>query len=146
MKPKNVIGIVAAILFASLWALPLSRATSFVRVARDYSNETGSLDASNDLLFGTSLLASYSISVVVGFAVAWLLSRRPHIAFVLPVGLIVFAAVEVLRLEPEAPIHLFASMTPWRPAWFSIAAVAVAVGLNATLPRNSIFDKARGHG
>jgi hypothetical protein len=141
MNPKNVIGIVAAILFASLWALPLSRATSFVRAARDYSNETSSLDASDDLHFATSLLLSYSLSVVASFGLAWLVSRRPHLAFVVPAGLGLFAAAEVLWLHPESPVHLLPTISAWRPALISITAVAIAAILEVMLPWTSKFDK-----
>lgn len=138
----KVIGIAAVFLFAALWAIPLTRAVSFFQSARDYFNETNSLDASNDLRFGTSLLASYSLSVLAAFVLGWLLSRRPHIAFVLPVVLLAFASAEVLWLRPESPIHLFPIIAPWRPAWISIAAVAIAAGLHAILPSTSKFDKA----
>ena len=141
MNPKNVIGIVAAILFASLWALPLSRATSFVRAARDYSNETSSLDASDDLHFATSLLLSYSLSVVASFGLAWLVSRRPHLAFVVPAGLGLFAAGEVLWLHPESPVHLFPTIAAWRPALISIAAVVIAAIFEVMLSQASKFEK-----
>ena len=126
MKAKKAIGLAAAFLFAALWAFPLARAISFFRWAQDYFSQTSSLNASNDLRFSTSLLASYSVSLLAAFALAWLLSRRPHFAFVLPVSLLAFAAVEVLRLRPESPIHLFPTIAPWRPAFISITAVAIA--------------------
>lgn len=126
MKARKAIGLAAAFLFATLWAFPLARAISFFRWAQDYFSETSSLNASNDLRFSTSLLASYSVSLLAAFAVVWLLSRRRRIAFVLPVGLLVFAAAEVLWLRPESPIHLFPTIAPWRPAFISITAVAIA--------------------
>jgi hypothetical protein len=123
----KVIGIAAVVVFAALWAIPLARAVSFFQSARDYFNETNSLDASNDLRFGASLLASYSLSIVAALVLGWLLSRRLHIAFVLPVVLLAFASVEVLWLRPESAIHLFPIIAPWRPAWISLAAVDLKV-------------------
>ena len=125
MKHSKAIGFAAASLFAGLWAFPLARAISFFRWAQDYFSETGSLNASNDLRFSVSLLASYFVSLLAAFAFAWLLSRRPRLVFVLPGGLIAFAAVEVLWLRPESPIQLFPTIAPWRPALISIAAVAI---------------------
>ena len=125
MKAKKTIGLVTATVFAALWAFPLARAISFFRWAQDYSSESSSLNASNDLRFSTALLVSYSVSLLAALAFAWLLSRRLSIAFVLPIGFLAFAAVEVLRLRPESPIHLFPTIAPWRPAFISVAAVAI---------------------
>ena len=125
MKAKKAIGLVAATLFAALWAFPLARAISFFRWAQGYFSESSSVNASNDLRFSTALLVSYSISLLAAFAFAWLISGRPRIAFIVPIGLLTFAAVEVLRLRPESPIHLFPTIVPWRPAFISVAAVAI---------------------
>ena len=70
MKAKKAIGLAAAFLFAALWAFPLARAISFFRWAQDYFSQTSSLNASNDLRFSTSLLASYSVSLLAAFALA----------------------------------------------------------------------------
>src|SRR2546423_648055 len=113
MKHANAIGFACATLFAALWACPLARAISFFHWAQGYFNDSQSINASNDLRFSTALLASYSLSLLAAFALAWLIARRPGLAFVLPVGLHIFAATEVLWLRPESPIHLFPTIAPW---------------------------------
>jgi hypothetical protein len=63
------------------------------------------------------------------------------LSFAVPAGLGLFAAAEVLWLHPESPVHLFPTITPWRPAWISIAAVAIAAIFEVMLRRASKFDK-----
>jgi hypothetical protein len=126
MKHSNAIGFTAAVLFTALWALPLARAVAFFRWAQDYFGETGSLNASNDLHFSIWLLGCYLISLVAALAFAWLLSRRPRLWLLFPAALLAFAAGEVLWLRPEEPIHLFPTMNPWRPVFYSMIAVGVA--------------------
>lgn len=126
MKPSKVIGFVFAVLFAALWSLPLGRAISLFRDSRAYFAETGSINASNDVAFSSTLLLSYAVSLLAGFALAWFLSRRPHLVFLLPIALFTFAVVEVLRLRPELPIVLIPTIAPWRPAFISLGAVVIA--------------------
>ena len=140
MKPSKAIGFGAAILFVALWALPLARAFSLFRESHAYFAETGSINASNDVAFGTALLTSYAVSLLAALALAWFLSRRPHLLFLLPVVALVFAAVEVLRLRPESPIVLIPTIAPWRPAFISIAAAAVAA-LFIYAPRPNTNDR-----
>jgi len=126
MKHSKVIGFAAAVLFAALWAFPLARAVSFFRWAQEYFSETSSINASNDLHFSSWLLGCYLVSLLAAFAFAWLLSRRPRLWLLLPAAFLAFAAGEVLWLRPEVPIHLFPTMTPWRPVFISVVAVAIA--------------------
>ena len=126
MKHSKVIGFVAAALFAALWAFPLARAISFFRWAHDYFSETSSINASNDLHFSSWLLGCSLVSLLAALAFAWLLSQRPRLWLLLPAALLAFAAGEVPWLRPEVPIHLLPTMTPWRPVFISIVAVAIA--------------------
>ncbi len=62
-----------------------------------------------------------------------ILSPRPHPVFLLPVVALMFAVIEALRLRPESPIVLFATIAPWRPALISItAAVTEAIFIYAS--------------
>jgi hypothetical protein len=135
MTHSKAIGFAVATLFAALWAFPLARAISFFRWAQAYFADGQSINASNDLRFSTTLLASYSISLLAALGLAWLISRRPGLAFLLPVGFLIFAAVEVLWIRPESPIHLFPTIRPWRPAFISISAVAIAAVFTYFPPR-----------
>src|SRR5438552_390098 len=119
MKHSKAIGFGAAVLFAAFWAIPLARAVAFFRWAQRYFSETSSINASNDLHFSFCLLDCYLASLLAVFTFAWLLSRHPRIWLLLPGALLVFAASEVLWLHPEAPIHLFPTMAPWRPVLIS---------------------------
>src|SRR5688500_8281445 len=115
MKHPKAVGFATAVLFAALWASPLARAISFFRWAQDYLGETSSINASNDLTFSSSLVICYTVSLTAAFAFAWLLVRRPRFWLLLPGALLAYAACEVLWLRPEVPIHLFPTITPWRP-------------------------------
>ena len=126
MKHSKAIGFGAAILFVALWSLPLVRAVSLFRESQSDFAGSGSIHASNDVAFSTALLSSYAISLLAALVLAWFLSRRPHLLFLLPVMALVFAVAEVLRLQPESPIVLFPTIQPWRPALISIAATAAA--------------------
>ena len=126
MKHSKAIGVAAAVLFAALWVFPVARAVSFFRWAQDYFHETSSINASNDLHFSSWLLGCYLVSLLAAFAFAWLLTRRPRFWLLLPGALLAYAAGEVLWLRPETPIHLFPTMTPWRPVFISVVAVAIA--------------------
>ena len=105
-----------------------------------YFAETASINASNDVAFSTALLSSYAVSLLAALALAWFLSRRPHLVFLLPIIALVFAVVEVLRLRPESPIALFPTIAPWRPALISIAAAATAA-LFIYAPRLNTNDR-----
>ena len=122
MKRSKAIGFGAAALLGALWSLPLARAIALFRESQAYFARTGSINASNDVAFSTALLSSYAVSLLAAFALAWFLSRRPHLVFLLPVVALVFAVVEVLWLRPEAPVVLVPTIAPWRPDFISIAA------------------------
>lgn len=124
MKHSKLIGIGCAVLVATLWASPLARALSFSRWAHAYFAETRSINAANDVWFSSSLLASYVVSLLAALLLAWFLFRSSRLVFLLPVGLVAFAVIAVIRLQPESPIHLFPAMRPWRPALISLAAAA----------------------
>lgn len=140
MKSSKAIGFGAAILFVALWSLPLARAISLVRESQAYFAETDSINASNDVAFSNALLSSYAVSLLAALALAWFLSRRPHLVFLLPGVALVFAVCEVLRLRPESPIVLIPTMAPWRPALISIAA-AVAAAIFIHAPRLNTNDR-----
>ena len=134
MKLSNNIGFSAAGLFAALWAFPVARAASSFRRAQDYFRETGSINASNDLHFSSGLLGCYLASLLAAFAFAWLVTRRPRLWLLLPGALLAYAAGEVLWLRPEVPIHLFPTMTPWRPVCISAVGVVITAAF-VYLPR-----------
>jgi hypothetical protein len=138
MKPSKAIGFGVAILFVALWAFPLARAFFLFQESQAYFAETGSINASNDLAFSRELLSSYEVSLLAAIAFAWVLSRRPHLLFLLPGVALVFAVVEVLRLRPESPIALIPTIKPWRPALISIVAATIgALFIYASRPNKN---------
>lgn len=140
MNHSKVIGYSTALLFAALWAFPVARAASFFHGAQDYFRETSSINASNDLRFSSTLLGCYLVSLLAALAFAWLITRHPRFWLLLPGGLLAYAVGEVLWLRPETPIHLFPTMSPWRPVWISAVGVVIAVAL-AYLPRTDSQDR-----
>ena len=126
MKRQKVIAFAVAFLFVALWSLPLVRAVSLLRESRAYFAETGSIEAANDLSFSSSLLISYIVSLAAAFTVAWMYSRFASWLLVFPVLILGYSVTEILRVSPEEVIVLFPVMRPWRPATFSLIALAVA--------------------
>lgn len=125
MKHSKAIGIGSAVLSAAFWAIPLERAISYFRWARAYYAETCSIDATNDVCFSSSLLASYAVSLICALALCWFLLRRPRLVFLLPFSLVAFAVIELIGLHPEAPIILFPTMPPWTPAYICLTGFAL---------------------
>ena len=140
MKRSKAIGFAAAVVFAGLWAIPMVRAVLFFRWAQNYFHETSSINASNDLRLSLRLLGCYLLSLLAAFVFAWFLSRRPRFWLFFPAALLAYAACEVLWLRPETTIHLFPTMTPWRPVYISALAVGIAVVL-IYFSRTDRYDK-----
>ena len=134
MTHSKHLGFSVAVLLSALWAVPLVRAASFVRWARDCFTADGTMNASNDLRYSVWLLGCYGLSLLAAFVFAWVVARRPRLLLLLPGAITAYAAGEVIWLQPEAPIHLFPTMAPWRPVVLTGLAVAVAAGLSC-LPR-----------
>jgi len=128
MQPSKAIAYAVAVLFA-LWAFPFVRVISLFRDSQAYLAETGSINASNDLSFSSTLLVSYIISLAAAFIVAWLYSRSCSWLLIFPVAILGYSVVEVLRVRPEEVIVLFPVMRPWRPAILSLIAMTVALAL-----------------
>ncbi len=126
MKHPRSIAFATAGLFIVLWAVPLARAIFFIHWAQNYLRVDMTLNAANDLHYSTWLLACYAVSLLTAYAFAWLLFWRPTLWSLLPGAWLAFAAVEVIWLHPEMPIHLFWAMVPWRPAIISVVSVAIA--------------------
>src|SRR5881394_2987256 len=110
MKLSKTIGFSVAALLSVLWAVPLARATSFVRWAQDYFSADGTINASNDLRYSVWLLVCYVVSLLAAFAFACVVARRPRLLLILPGAFAAYAAGEVIWLRPETPIHLFPTM------------------------------------
>lgn len=123
VRPRVGLGLWMAAGFAGLWSVSITRAVGFYGQARELFRETGSMNASEDLRFAGDLLTSYGLSLLAAWTLAWLVARRPHVALVLPAVVLAAVAVRVWKLHPEAPIHLFPTMSAWQPAEFSVAAL-----------------------
>lgn len=129
MKVSTIIAFAAAILFAALWSVPLVRAFSLLDSSQAYFAETGSINAANDLSFSSTLVISYIVSLTAAFTVACLYSRSRSWLLIIPFVILGYSVIEVLRVRPEEVIVLFPVMRLWRPATFSLIALAVALAL-----------------
>lgn len=132
MKTGKVTAFGAIALFSLLWMIPLSRALSFYQWARECDVHS-TINSSNDLRFSSALLASYTLSLITGFAFAWFLSRQSRLAFFSFMFCGVLVVLDLVRISPEGPIHLIPTMWLWRPFDLTLATgVAITVILKMT--------------
>jgi hypothetical protein len=127
MTHSKAIGIGSAVLFATLWAIPLERAISYFLWAQTYYAETASLDAADDVRFSSSLLASYFVSLLAALGLSWFAFRCSRLVFLLPFSLVAVAVITVIELHLEAPIVLFPTMHPWKPAYVTLASFVIGL-------------------
>ncbi len=114
-------------LVSAAWALPLARAFRLLSYA--LSVDDGTIDAANDISFGSSLVVSYCFSFAVALAISWILpSTRAWLLF-LPLAASFLVASDVIRLAPESVIVIFPTMHAFRPAQFSLLIAAVGVAI-----------------
>ncbi len=126
MKIIKTISIVALILFVALWEQPLEQAFKLLLDSQEYYDATRSVDAHNDLTYSFMLLGSYQFSLLASFVFSWLLYRNARLLMLIPAALLVYAALEVLRIRPEAPIVFFPTIHFLRPSIISFAAACMA--------------------
>jgi len=114
-------------LVSAAGALPLARACRLLSYA--LSVDDGTIDAGNDIRFGSSLVVPYCFSFAVALPIAWFLPSTRDWLLCLPLAALLLVASDVMRLAPESVIVIFPTMHGFRPAQFSflIAAVGVAI-------------------
>ena len=105
-------------LVIAAWLLPLIRAIRLL----DYviREDTGSINAANDIRFAQSLVVSYGFSLAVAVAVAWFMPARRTRLRILPPVASLLVAVHVVWLAPESVIVFFPTMRPFQPALLSL--------------------------
>ena len=126
MKQSNVLGFTGALLFSAIWTVPLVRAFIFWRAMQTDFSEFSSVGSSNDLAFSKELLTSNIISLMASWVVLWCLSRRSSPAYLIPISLIAFVAIEVIRLQPEEVIVFIPSIWSLLPVLLSLFAGLIA--------------------
>ena len=114
-----------AVLFLGLWSVALVRAVRFIEQAKRYAQEAVTNDAVDDLHYAYSLFYSYLVSLLVSLALIVFLSRRPRLAALGPVAVLLWAVLRVLVAKPETPIHLFPAMLPVTPVVICLGAVGL---------------------
>lgn len=105
-------------LVIAAWWLPLIRAIRLL----DYviREDTGSINAANDIRFAQSLVVSYGFSLAVAVTVAWLMPGRRTRLWILPPVASLLLAAHVVWLAPESVIVFFPTMRPFQPALLSL--------------------------
>jgi hypothetical protein len=105
-------------LVIAAWCLPLIRAIRLL----DYviREDTGSINAANDIRFAQSLVVSYGFSLAVAVAVAWIMPGRRTRLWILPPVASLLLAAHVVWLAPESVIVFFPTMRPFQPALLSL--------------------------
>ncbi len=105
-------------LMIAAWLLPLIRAVRFLDdVIRE---DTGSINAANDVRFAQSLILSYGFSLAAAVAIAWFLPGRGTRLWILPPTASLLVAAHVVWLAPESVIVFFPRMHPFQPALLSL--------------------------
>ncbi len=82
--------------------------------------DTGSINAANDIRFAQSLVVSYGFSLAVAVAVAWIMPGRRTRLWILPPIASLLLAAHVAWLAPESVIVFFPAMRPFQPALLSL--------------------------
>jgi hypothetical protein len=113
-------------LLSAAWLLPLIRAVRLL----DYviREDTGSINAANDIRFAQSLVISYGFSFAMAVAIAWFLPVRRTRLWILPPVASLLVAAHVVWLAPESVIVFFPTMRPFQPALLSLL-----IGVSAVL-------------
>ena len=127
-------------LLSAAWLLPLIRAVRLL----DYviREDTGSINAANDIRFAQSLVVSYGFSLAAAVSIAWFLSGRRTRLWILPPVASLLVAAHVVWLAPESVIVFFPTMHPFQPALLSllIGGSAVLIAFFDLIKHRSIDD------
>ena len=125
MKPQTRIWLVA--LLVAGWAVPAMRVSHFWTGAWRTYHEEQSLNAWNDVAYGTWLAGAYLVCLAL--PVVMLLFRR--MSAYLGVALVaacLLVAADVIRRHPEEVVVLFPSMHPLRPVcWTGLASFVIGL-------------------
>ena len=125
------------LIVVGFWTMPLARAMQHVGGSWQYHHETQSIDASNDLIYGITLLVSYEVALLVSVGLAYQLVRTRQLLLLIPLTLALAEAASINRIKPEEPIVLFPVIRPLRPAACYIAlgiAGFALVGFGSKMP------------
>lgn len=118
MTPPLAIRLRLIAIVMAAWLLPMIRAIRLL----DYviREDTGSINAANDIRFAQSLVISYAFSLAVALAIAWFLPGRRTRLWMLPPVASLLLAAHVVWLAPESVIVFFPTMRPFQPALLSL--------------------------
>jgi len=100
------------------WLLPLIRAVRLLEYA--IREDTGSINAANDIRFAQSLIVSYGFSLALAVAIAWFPPGRRTRLLILPPAASLLVAAHVVWLAPESVIVFLPTMHPFQPALLSL--------------------------
>jgi len=135
MTRSAKLSVATAILFVTLWALPVYRAILFLIEARkDYD---GSMDRATDIVFSDWILITYAASLLCCLGLAWLLSRRSGIAFLFPIAAYLWKVGCVIYCKPEEGIVIFPTIDVIGFACFHLAIFFTAALFFYFPPRKS---------
>jgi hypothetical protein len=117
MHPYSIL----LIIVVGLWTMPLGRAMQHAGWSWQYYRETQSINASNDLTYGITLLISYEVGLLISVGLAYQLVRTRQLLLLILLTLALAEAISINRFKPEEPIMLFPVIHPLRPAACYIA-------------------------
>ena len=92
--------LICILALAALWAVPISRAASFIRYARGVDGQEQTLNSSNDVHYGVALLVLYSLCLVMDFALCFLLARKSLVILLLLLSAPIWVVIKIIQYKP----------------------------------------------
>ena len=136
MKKETRVAAAVVALCSAFWILPLYRVASYL-----LSLPSGqSINDTNDIHYGRSLLFSYTTCVLASVFLGLLYVRRPRIMIIAPCLLIVAMAMRVVALHPEEVIVFFPSIRPYQPAQIGLMAGLIGTFFYMRSDSHADFD------
>jgi hypothetical protein len=126
MRRSRITALSAAVLVVALWIIPVTRAVSFNRWAKEYYDDSKSLNASTDLTYSVLILRSYAWALGTTIVFALLICWQRTLWLLLPGLLFVGSVLLVVVARPERPIVILPSLMPLHAAYISAFAVGLA--------------------
>jgi len=116
---------------AVLWAIPISRAVSFLGYTKSILNEEQTLNAQNDVRYGIALLILYLICLVADLVLCLLFARKYFGLLLLLLSVPIWVVLQVIRIRPEEVTVLVPSINLLPILILNLIPLFVGLGLVA---------------
>jgi hypothetical protein len=114
---------------AVLWAIPISRAVSFLKYTKNILSEEQTLNAQNDVRYGIALLIVYLICLVADLVLCLLFARKNFGLLLLLLSVPIWVVMQIIRYHPEEVIVLVPSINLLRVLMLNLIPLFIGLGL-----------------